>query len=127
MCCVLKDITWAQIEVDYCKIRLWFTSDITCGYISNHIVLCTYDILRKNWIDIFYIIIFTDEWNKSEHKIIELWDSTYVYTYYFNSLISILIITFFDVLTKLNNHILQYYDLKCTYEIEPLKIDCNIL
>ena len=37
------------------------------------------------------------------------------------------IIKLFYVRTKLNNHILQYSDLKCTYEIKPLKIDCNIL
>ena len=28
---------------------------------------------------------------------------------------------------KLNNHIRQYYDLKCTYETEPLTIDCYII
>ena len=31
------------------------------------------------------------------------------------------------VRTKLNNHIRLYSDLKCTYETEPLKIDCYIL
>ena len=31
------------------------------------------------------------------------------------------------VYTKLNHHILQFSDLKCTYEIEPLQIECNIL
>ena len=50
-----------------------------------------------------------------------------MYRYYFYTLISICVITFFDVHMKLNNRILQCYDLKCTYEIEPLKFDYRIL
>ena len=34
---------------------------------------------------------------------------------------------FFDVRIKLNNHILQYSDLKCAYEIKPSQIDFHIL
>ena len=34
---------------------------------------------------------------------------------------------FFDVCTKLNNQILTYYDLRCTYEIKPLQINYHIL
>ena len=46
---------------------------------------------------------------------------------FFPSLVVIFIITFFDVCKKLNNHILQYSGLKCTYDIEPLQIYCYIL
>ena len=128
MCCVQKNITWSRMDDVYCKIRLWFTSKITCGYISKHTIWCMYNISQNNWIDTFYNFIFTDEWEKSNHKTIELWDYTnvYIYTYTFCSLISICIITFFDVRTKLNNHILQYYDLKFTYEIKPLQIYCTV-
>ena len=49
-----------------------------------------------------------------------------LYANYFYSLISILFIALFDVHTKLNNHILQCSDLKCTYKIEPSQIDCHI-
>ena len=28
---------------------------------------------------------------------------------------------------KLNDHIQQYYDIKCMYKTEPLKIDCCII
>ena len=50
-----------------------------------------------------------------------------VYAYYFYNLISILIITSIDVHKKLNNHILQCYDLKCTHKIKPLRMDYYIL
>ena len=50
-----------------------------------------------------------------------------MYIYIIYSLILICVITLFDVRTKLNNHIIQFYDLKYTYEIEALKIDCHIL
>ena len=46
---------------------------------------------------------------------------------WFLVLIEICIVTFSDVRTKLNDHILQRSDLKCTYEIEPFRIDCYIL
>ena len=49
------------------------------------------------------------------------------YTQFFNSLILIFIITFFDVRTKLNNHILQCSDIKYTCEIKPLQNYCQIL
>ena len=50
-----------------------------------------------------------------------------MYTYYFHCSISIYIIILFDVHTKLNNHIIQFSDLKCMYEIEPLQIDGRII
>ena len=78
-----KNITLDRTEVEYCKIRLWFTSNITFGFISKHILLCTYDISQNNWIDILYNLLFTDKRTISNHKTIELWYSTYVYTYYF--------------------------------------------
>ena len=31
------------------------------------------------------------------------------------------------IYTKLNNNILQYYYVECTYNIEPLQINCQIL
>ena len=70
-----------------------------------------------------YHLLFTDEWTKLNHKTIQFWYYTHVYTYYFYSLISICIIDFFGVSIKLNNHILQCSNLKCTYKIIPLKID----
>ena len=82
MCCLQKTITWSQTEVEYCKMRLWFTSHTTCGFIYKHIIQCTYEISQNNWIGTFYNIIFTDEWTKSNHKTIELWYSTYVNTYF---------------------------------------------
>ena len=122
-----KKITWDRTEVEYCKIRLWFTSNITCGFIYKHILRCTYDTSQNNWIGPFCNLLYTDERTKSNHKTVELWDSTYVYTYYFYILISIFIITFFDVRTELNNHILQCFDIKCMYNIEPLKTNYHIL
>ena len=44
ICVVQKNIRWYRMEVQYCKIRWWFTSDIACGFISKHIIWCTYDI-----------------------------------------------------------------------------------
>ena len=73
------NITWYQTEVEYCKIRLWFTSNTTCGFIYKHILWCTYNIWQNNWNDTFYYLLFTDGWTKSNHKTIELWYSTSVY------------------------------------------------
>ena len=78
MCCVQKYITWA-----HCKIRLLFTSNIEYGFISKHILWCTYDVSQNNWIDAFYNIIFTYERTKYNHKTIEWCDSTSAYTYFF--------------------------------------------
>ena len=125
VCVVCKKIAWAWTEAEYCKISLWFTTDITCGFIFKHIIRCTYNISQKNWIDTFYYLLFTDGRTKSNHTTIGLWYSTYAYTYSFYILISIFIITFFDVSTKLNNHILQCSDLKYMYEIELLQINCD--
>ena len=51
----------------------------------------------------------------------------YIYTSSFYSLILIGIIALFDVCVKLNNHVLQCSDIKCTYEIKPLQIEFHIL
>ena len=77
-----ENVIWDQTEVKYCKIRLWFTSNRTCGFISKHIIWCTYNISKNSWIDTFYNILFTNEQTRSKHKMIELLDYTTVYTYY---------------------------------------------
>ena len=41
MCCVQKQFTWYQMKVAYYNIRLWFTSNITCGLFSKNILRCT--------------------------------------------------------------------------------------
>ena len=115
------------MEVEYCKIIFWFTSYITCVFIYKHILRCTYKISQKNWIDTFYNLFFTDERTKLNHKAVQLWYSTYVYTNYFYSLISIFIIELFDVRVKLNNHNPQYSYLKFTYDIKSLQMDCHTL
>ena len=102
MCCVQKiNNTWEWTEIDSCKIIIWFTSNITCGFISKHILQCTYNITQKNWIDTFYYLLFTDERMEPNNKRIELWYSTYIYTYYFYGLISTCTIAFFYVLNFL--------------------------
>ena len=44
MCCMTNNISWALTDDQYCKIRLWFTSNITFGFISKHILRAAYDI-----------------------------------------------------------------------------------
>ena len=70
MYCVQKIIIWDWMEVEYCKIRLWFASNITCVIIYKHILLRMYDISKTNLIKIFYNLLFIDEQTKSNHKII---------------------------------------------------------
>ena len=88
------------------KYNMWFN--------LKHILRCMYDVSQKNWIDIFYKLLFTDEWTKSNHKTIELCYSTHVYKYYLYFFILVYIIPLFDVCKKLRNHILQCSDHKCT-------------
>ena len=40
MRCVQKHITWDRAEAEYCRIEFWFTSSITCGFVSKHILRC---------------------------------------------------------------------------------------
>ena len=127
MLCAKICISWDRTEFKYRKTILLFTSNITCDFISKHIWRCTYDISQDNLIYTFYNILETYEQTKLNCRINELWESTNVYTYCFYSLISIFIITFFDVRNKLNNHIIQCFDTKCTYNIEPLETNCHIL
>ena len=74
---VQKHITWAWTEVEYFKIRSWFTSNITCGFISKKILQCIYDISQNILIEKFYYPIFTDEQTRLNNKTVELWDFTY--------------------------------------------------
>ena len=48
MCYVKNNITWDQTKVEYSKIRLKCTSNITCGYISKHVLRCMNNISQKN-------------------------------------------------------------------------------
>ena len=74
--------------------------------------------------------IFYSQINGQNWIIKKLIMRTYQFIYIiflFYSLISICIITFFHVRTKLNNHILKCFDLKCMYKIESSQIDYHIL
>ena len=90
MFCV-KKITWARKEVYYCKIILWFTSNITRAKELNLHIL-QYSIHRQ-----------TNKTEPQNNLIMRFYLCIYILFYI---LISIFIITFFDVRTKWNNHIL---------------------
>ena len=70
MCWVQNNITWAQIEVEYCNMILLFTSNITCDFICKHILRCMYNILQNILIEKFYNLLFTDEQIEPNHKTI---------------------------------------------------------
>ena len=62
VCIVWKNISWYLTEVEYCKIRLWFTSNITCGFISSTFYdLCT---IFQKIIELTYYTIFFSHMNE---------------------------------------------------------------
>ena len=67
-----KNITWDRTEVEYCRIIVWFKSNITCCFISKNILWCMYDVSHRNLIGILYNIIFADEGTKSNYNTIQL-------------------------------------------------------
>ena len=105
VCGMYKNITWNWMEVKNCKLRLWFPSNkIYIEYII--LLLGTFYHLGLildffPWIDTFYNLLFPNVWTKSNHKIIELSDSTNAYTYSFYSFIGILIIKFYNERKKI--------------------------